>query len=104
MIQLVNLTKSFGERILLDRVTWAVTDGERVGLCGPNGAGKTTLLKILAGMDDPDSGAVTRPADLTVGYLPQDGIEHTGHTLFEEAALAFRPLLEARAEIDRIEH
>src|SRR5262245_64431684 len=92
MIQLVTLTKSFGERILLDRVTWAVTDGERVGLCGPNGAGKTTLLKMLAGLDEPDSGAVTRPADLTVGYLPQDGIEHSGHTLYDHPPLPPPPL------------
>jgi ATP-binding cassette subfamily F protein 3 len=104
MIQLTGLTKSFGERVLLDNVTWTVTDGDRVGLCGPNGAGKTTLLRMLAGLDEPDRGAVTKPAGLTVGYLPQDGIEHTGRPLFDEAALAFQPLLDARGEIDRIEH
>ena len=45
MIQLSELTKSFGDRVLLDHVTWQIADGERVGLCGPNGAGKTTLLQ-----------------------------------------------------------
>jgi ATP-binding cassette subfamily F protein 3 len=104
MIQLSNLTKTFGDRVLLDRVTWTVTDGDRVGLCGPNGAGKTTLLKMLAGFDEPDSGAIIKPSGLTVGYLPQDGLEHSGRTLLDEASLAFGPLLEARAEIDRIEH
>src|SRR5262245_52515222 len=104
MIQLTSLTKSFGERILLDDVTWTVSDGERVGLCGPNGAGKTTLLRMLAGLDDGDRGAITRPTELTVGYLPQDGIEHSGRSLVDEAASAFQPLLDARAEIDRIEH
>ena len=104
MIQLTSLTKSFGERTLLDDVTWTVSDGERVGLCGPNGAGKTTLLRMLAGLDEADRGAVTRPAELTVGYLPQDGIEHSGRTLVEEASSAFQSLLDARAEIDRIEH
>jgi ATP-binding cassette subfamily F protein 3 len=104
MIQLTSLTKSFGERVLLDDVTWTVSDGERVGLCGPNGAGKTTLLRMLAGMDDADRGAITRPAELTVGYLPQDGIEHSGRSLVDEASAAFQPLLDARAEIDRIEH
>jgi ATP-binding cassette, subfamily F, member 3 len=104
MIQLTTLTKSFGERILLDDVTWTVSDGERVGLCGPNGAGKTTLLRMLAGLDEADRGAVTRPAELTVGYLPQDGIEHFGRSLVEEASSAFQSLLDARAEIDRIEH
>jgi ATP-binding cassette subfamily F protein 3 len=104
MIQLTGLTKAFGERVLLDDVTWTVGDGDRVGLCGPNGAGKTTLLRILVGLDEPDRGAVVRPTGLTVGYLPQDGIEHSGRGLFDEASLAFQPLLDARAEIDRIEH
>ena len=104
MIQLSSLTKSFGERVLLDNVTWQVNAGDRVGLAGPNGAGKTTLLRMLAGFDEPDSGTIVKPASLTVGYLPQDGLEYSGRTLAEEASLAFQPLLEARAEIDRIEH
>ena len=76
MIQLSDLTKSFGDRVLLDHVTWQITDRERVGLCGPNGAGKTTLLKMMAGLDEPDSGAILKPSTLTVGYLPQDGLTH----------------------------
>src|SRR5690606_12194967 len=103
MIQLSSLTKAFGERVLLDSVTWTVGDGERVGLCGPNGAGKTTLLKILAGLDEPDGGQVVRPAGTTVGYLPQDGLEHSGRSLAEEASLAFGPLLAIRDELTRIE-
>ena len=65
MIQLSELTKSFGDRVLFDHVTWQITDRERVGLCGPNGAGKTTLLRMMAGLDEPDSGAVLQPASLT---------------------------------------
>jgi ATP-binding cassette, subfamily F, member 3 len=104
MIQLQSLTKSFGDRVLLDAVTWQVSDGERVGLCGPNGAGKTTLLRMLAGLDEPDAGAITRPATLTVGYLPQDGLLHSGRSVIDEVSLAFQPVLEARAEMERIEH
>ncbi len=104
MIQLSELTKRFGERVLLDRVSWQVSDGDRVGLCGPNGAGKTTLLRMLAGLDEPDSGTIIRPIGLTVGYLPQDGLEHAGRTLVDEVSQAFRPLLDARDEIARIEH
>src|SRR5471030_3123940 len=85
VIQLSSLTKSFGDRVLLDHVTWQITDRERVGLCGPNGAGKTTLLRMMAGFDEPDSGAVLKPAALTVGYLPQDGLSHAGRTVFAEA-------------------
>ena len=73
MIQLSELTKTFGDRTLLDHVTWQITARERVGLCGPNGAGKTTLLKMMAGLEEPDTGAVLRPSGMTVGYLPQEG-------------------------------
>ena len=104
VIQLTELTKSFGDRTLLDRVTWQIGDGDRVGLCGPNGAGKTTLLKMLAGLDEPDSGVVAKPADLTIGYLPQDGLTHQGRTVFEEASSAFQPLLDIKAEMHDIEH
>jgi len=104
LIQLSELTKSFGDRVLLDRVTWQIDDGDRVGLCGPNGAGKTTLLKMLAGLDEPDSGAIVKPATLTIGYLPQDGLTHSGRTAFEEASSAFQPLLDLKAEMHAIEH
>ena len=103
MIQLSGLTKSFGDRVLFDRVTWQITDRERVGLCGPNGAGKTTLLKMMAGLDEPDSGAILTPAALTVGYLPQDGLTHAGRSVFDEAASAFGALLAMKAEMHELE-
>src|SRR4029077_835352 len=99
MIQLSELTKAFGDRVLFDHVTWQITARERVGLCGPNGAGKTTLLKMMAGLDEPDSGAVLKPAVMTVGYLPQDGLAHAGRTLFDEASSAFADLLTMKAEM-----
>src|SRR5436190_22234341 len=103
MIQLSALSKSFGERVLLDAVTWQIDDRERVGLSGPNGAGKTTLLKMLARLDEPDDGQIVTPAGLTIGYLPQDGLTYSGRTLREEAGLAFKPLLDMKAEIAAIE-
>ncbi|HWK10795.1 MAG TPA: ABC-F family ATP-binding cassette domain-containing protein, partial [Vicinamibacterales bacterium] len=103
MIQLSDLTKSFGDRVLFDHVTWQITDRERVGLCGPNGAGKTTLLRMMAGLDEPDSGGVLKPAALTVGYLPQDGLSHAGRTVFEEAASAFGELIAMKAEMHALE-
>jgi ATP-binding cassette subfamily F protein 3 len=103
VIQLSSLSKSFGERVLLDAVTWQIDDRERVGLSGPNGAGKTTLLKMLAGIDEPDGGTIVKPAGLTIGYLPQDGLVYSGRTLREEASLAFKPLLDMKAEIASLE-
>ena len=104
MIQLADISKTFGVRTLLEHVTWQIGDGDRVGLCGPNGAGKTTLLKLLAGFEEPDGGTVVKPAGLTIGYLPQDGLTHSGRTVFEEASSAFQPLLDMKAEMHGIEH
>src|SRR5476649_471248 len=103
MIQLSDLTKTFGDRVLFDHVTWQITDRERVGLCGPNGAGKTTLLKMMAGLDEPDEGAILRPSALTVGYLPQDGLNHAGRSVFDEASSAFGELLAIKREMHEIE-
>ncbi len=103
MIQLSELTKSFGGRVLFDHVTWQITDRERVGLCGPNGAGKTTLLKMMAGIDEPDSGAILKPSAMTVGYLPQDGLAHAGRSVFEEASSAFADLLAMKSEMHALE-
>src|SRR5215218_6833677 len=103
MIQLSDLTKTFGDRVLFDHVTWQITARERVGLCGPNGAGKTTLLKMMAGLDEPDSGAVLKPSALTVGYLPQDGLSHAGRSVFDEASSAFANLLNMKAEMHHLE-
>src|SRR4026209_1053913 len=103
VIQLSALSKAFGGRVLLDSVSWQIDDGDRVGLAGPNGAGKTTLLKMMAGLEEADSGLITKPAGPTLGYLPQDGLSHSGRTLIEEAGLAFKPLLDMRAEIAAIE-
>jgi ABC transport system ATP-binding/permease protein len=65
------LTRSFGLRTVLQGVSFAIEEGERVGLVGLNGAGKTTLGRIVAGADQPDSGRITLRRGATVGYLPQ---------------------------------
>ena len=103
MLQLQDVTKAFGEKVLLEHVTWQVGDRDRIGLCGPNGAGKTTLLKMLAGMDEPDSGFIQKPNALTLGYLPQDGLTHTGRSVVAEASLALKPLLDLKAEMHALE-
>ena len=103
MLQLQDVTKAFGEKVLLEHVTWQVGDRDRVGLCGPNGAGKTTLLKMLAGLDEPDSGFIQKPNALTLGYLPQDGLAHAGRTVVAEASLALKPLLDLKAEMHDLE-
>ena len=104
MIHLSAISKHFGTRTLLQDITWQLGPGERVGLCGPNGAGKTTLLKMMAGSEEPDVGQVVRPNGLTVGYLPQDGLVHSGRTVFDEVSRGLQPLLDLKAEMHTLEH
>ena len=104
MLQLSSLTKGFGDRTLLENVTWQISAGERVGLCGPNGSGKTTLLRMLAGLDEPDAGTITKQTGLTVGYLPQDGLSHSGRSLADEVSTAFQPLLDMRRTMEELEN
>ena len=103
MLQISNLHKAFGDRVLFDRVSWQLQPGQRVGLCGPNGAGKTTLLKMLSGEVEADAGEIARPNGLTIGYLPQDGLTHAGRTLHEEASRAFESLIALREELRELE-
>ncbi len=68
-----DITKAFGARVILDRISLTVGPRTRLGVVAPNGTGKSTLLKILAGLERPDGGRVTRtPPAATVGYLPQE--------------------------------
>ena len=72
MLQLQNLSKSFGPQALFEGVHWQILPRRRYGLVGPNGAGKTTMLRILNGEMQADGGAVQKPKTMRIGYLPQD--------------------------------
>ena len=71
LISCQNISKTFGERPLLEGLSFALHERDRVGLIGPNGIGKSTLLKILAELEEPDEGVCTRRRGLRVGYVPQ---------------------------------
>ena len=70
-LQIENLTKSYGDRILFADVTFGINEGDKVGLIAKNGTGKTTLLNIIAGKEDYDSGKIVFNNDIRVGYLEQ---------------------------------
>jgi ATP-binding cassette subfamily F protein 3 len=89
MLQLTSAGKRFGHKLLFEKADWQITPGERTGLVGGNGTGKTTLLRILAGLDSLDDGSIERTGGMTFGYLPQDGLQLRGRTVFEECMSAF---------------
>ncbi len=89
MLQLSGAGKRFGQKLLFEDVNWLITPGERTGLVGGNGTGKSTILKVLAGIESLDYGTVSRTKGMTLGYLPQDGLEMRGKTVFEECLSVF---------------
>jgi ABC transport system ATP-binding/permease protein len=78
-----NLTKAYGARPLFENLAFTLDEGDHVGLVGPNGSGKSTLLKILAGVEDPDSGNVAIRKGVRIGYVPQDAVFAPGKTVEE---------------------
>jgi ATP-binding cassette subfamily F protein uup len=72
ILNATDVTVRFNERAILDAATLAIEEGQRIGLVGRNGCGKTTFLKLLAGLQLPDNGSVTRRRELVVSYLAQD--------------------------------
>ena len=84
VLNIENLTKSYGDRLLFGDLTFGVEQGDKIGIVARNGTGKTTLLRILAGVEDADSGNVVFRNDLRVGYLPQEPT-FNGATVYEAA-------------------
>lgn len=104
MISLVNAGKRFGARVLFEGINWLLTPQDRVGLVGANGTGKTTLLRMLAGTEQADAGEITKQKGLVTGYLPQDGLQLSGRTVFDECLSVFDEQREMEREMERLAH
>ncbi len=102
MLQLINVSLSFGGQQLFRDLNWHLRKGDRVGLVGPNGAGKTTLFRLITAQLEPDRGVVQRGRSVTIGYLPQEGIEIAGRTLFAETRAALPQLTDIQTELVEI--
>ncbi|MBR4080376.1 MAG: ABC-F family ATP-binding cassette domain-containing protein [Clostridia bacterium] len=89
---LSDVSLHYSEKYLLDKVNLTISDGDRIGVVGRNGAGKSSLLRLLAGVEEPDMGEVSRRRGLIVGYLPQTP-ELRGEDTITEAALSYLPAL-----------
>jgi len=102
MVSIDNLTVAFGGFTLLDNISFVLNRNERVALTGKNGAGKSTLLKIMAGLQQPTSGNISFPKEVSIGYLPQQMKLSDGRTVREEASLAFEHLQRMEKELERL--
>lgn len=104
MLNIHNLSVSFGGTYLFEEVTFRMGAGDRVGLVGKNGAGKSTMLKILARDIQPDSGQIATEKDVKIGFLRQDIDFEQGRTVLEEAYQAFSEIKQVEKKLEDINH
>jgi len=100
MIQLSAAGKRYGHKLLFEDADWLITPQDRVGLVGANGTGKSTVMKILAGLETLDYGAISRAKGISAGYLPQDGLNLSGRTVFAECMAVFDELRALEQEME----
>ncbi len=101
---LTNIEKTFGKRVMFDKLSFNVYRGERIGLIGANGAGKTTLFKLFTGEVIPDAGKVSMRDGAKLGYLSQDPQFEPTNTVLDEAELAFGELHDLAHKLRDLEH
>ncbi len=104
MLNIHNLSVSFGGTYLFEEVTFRMGAGDRVGLVGKNGAGKSTMLKILARDLLPDSGSIATEKEVRIGFLRQDIDFEQGRTVLEEAYQAFTDIKEVERKLEETNH
>jgi len=102
MLNIHNLSISFGGEYLFEEITFRLGAGDRVGLVGKNGAGKSTMLKILSKEQEPDSGQIAMDKEVKIGFLKQDIDFVLGRTVLDESYEAFVEIKKIEREIDQI--
>ncbi len=103
MLQFSDVTKSHGGRVLFKSASFQANAGDRIGLVGPNGAGKTTVFRLLTGKESVDSGAVSYPQKLVIGYFSQNVGEMKGHSVLQETLAGAGDLSKMSKRIAQIE-
>ena len=104
MVGVNNAVLHFADRAIFNSISFIINKQDRIGLVGKNGAGKSTMLKALAGIQKLDSGSISFPTGLTLGYLPQDMDFESGRTVWKETETSFSKSLDIKSRIDEINH
>lgn len=102
MISVNDLTMEFSARPIFSNASFVINKTDKIGLAGKNGAGKSTLLKIIAGLQPPTSGSVSKPSEVTIGYLPQQMKLADDTSIINEARKAFSHIDEHRERLERL--
>jgi ATP-binding cassette subfamily F protein 3 len=103
LLNAIDLGKSYGPRDLFEHISLSVPHRARIGLVGPNGVGKTTLFRLLTGEEEPSRGRVEGARSLRIGYLAQEAIFESNHTLWEECLLPFADLTTRAQQLASLE-
>src|ERR1039457_3080914 len=100
MLQLSGAGKRFGQKLLFEDLNWLITPRERGGLVGGNGTGKSTLLKVIGGIESLDYRSMSGMKGIRLGYLPQDGLQVSGRSVFAECMSVFSELKDLEIELE----
>lgn len=104
MIDLSNISLQFNGKYLFKDVNYRISSGDKISLVGANGTGKSSLLKIIAGYLQPESGDVLKQKNISIGYLPQENIIHSGKSLLEEAFSALDDIVSLQSKEKHLTH
>lgn len=102
MISINNLTVAYGGFVLLDDISFHISENDKIGLVGKNGAGKSTIMKLICGLQSPTSGHIDKPNHINIGYLPQIMSHNKGRTVLDETLTAFDAMNRLERELDEI--
>lgn len=100
-LKVENLTRTYGEKVLLNEVDFSIMEGDRIGLIGVNGSGKTSLLNTLTGRDKAEKGSIQKPKDYRIGYLMQDPELDGDKSVFDAVFQGETPILKAVREYEK---